>query len=540
MSLVEAGKPQVEYADDGRRIYEPDGRVLARFMMDRSGLAIIRGPWGSGTSSACCQRIFQHAIEQNVGSDGMRRSRWFCMRESYPKVETTLLETWKYWFPEARYGKLYTGAKPYRHEIRVGNIVLDVYFGAVDDLAGDSPFVSLEPTGWWWNELEYVSMSAFFSAHGRVGRFPPVIEGGSKWSGTIADLNAPPENHWLPMMTGEVDLPDDMSLDDRQRYTRPPGLAYFVQPPAVFAEKGSDGRIKGWEINQGQRPGTSRAENLRWLRDPNDDDGQPGEAYYRRAMIGKTSAWIRKNLANEILPMVEGEAVWTSYDADVHLSKDPLEPIPDKGMSIGLDFGRRPAAVFCQRIGGQKQVQFELTMTNAGASKMAPAVRAMLAQHYPWVIKPNSLVDVRAWGDPKGQDGTQTDERNAYDIFRAHGIIVRPAPVKQNNIRTRVEAVEYQLDRMTNGRPALLISPRCARLKMAMAGGYRYPKERPSPVEERKPVKDQYSDIADALQYETLGEGGGNELIGRSATNRPGPVATRQPGHSLRRIGRGR
>jgi hypothetical protein len=255
-------------------------------------------------------------------------------------------------------------------------------------------------------------------------------------------------------------------------------------------------------------------------------------------MIGKGSAWIRKNLANEILPMVEGEAVWTSYDADVHLAREPLEPVANEDVAIGLDFGRRPAAVFSQVIGGQRQLQFELTMENAGATRMAPAVRAMLAKHYPWVL--HGRGQLRAWGDPKGQDGTQTDETTAYDVFRANGVTVRPAPVKQNNIRTRVEAVSFQLERMTQGRPALMVSPRCARLKMAMAGGYRYPKERPSPVEERKPVKDRFSDIADALQYLVLGEGGGREMVGRSAAQTARPVSTRPQGHSLRRIGRGR
>ena len=175
------GVSLVRHAEDGRRIYEPDGITLAAFLWDRSEIAIIRGPWGSGTSSACCQRIWQHASEQYEGSDGFQRSRWFVMRESYPKLEVTTLETWKYWFPERTYGKFYSGSRPYLHEVRFGRIVLDVWFGAVDDLQGDSIFSSLEPTGWWWNELEYTTRESFFSGHGRVGRMPPVIEGGSKW-----------------------------------------------------------------------------------------------------------------------------------------------------------------------------------------------------------------------------------------------------------------------------------------------------------------------------------------------------------------------
>lgn len=506
------GKPKIRYAPDGRRIYEPGGLTLAAFLVDRSPISIIRGPWASGTSVACCQRIFQHAVEQFHDSRGRRRSRWFAIRESYPKIETTTMETWCEWFPPSTYGRLYTGSKPYRHEVRVGDIELDVHFLSVDDAANESVFLSLEPTGLWWNELGDASRKHFFSAHARVGRYPPLIEGGSRWSGTIADLNAPSEAHWLPMLTGEVELPEDMPMDERIAYKRPPEMAYFVQPPAVLEIKGRKGELPRFVVNP-------KAENLKFL-DPD---------YYTRAMLGKPARWIRSQLGNQIIPMVDGDAVWPNYDESVHLAPSPLEPVPNEDVWIGLDFGRRPAAVFGQRVGRTMQIQFEAAMRNAGASKFAPEVRAVLAKYYPWVLGPAGRGQLHVFGDPKGEDGTQTDERTAYDVFRAHGIHVRAAPVKQNNIRTRVEAVEYAFDRNT-----ILISPRCRRLKMACAGGYRYPPERPSPVEERKPVKDAYSDIADALQYLELGAGEGQEMIGRGAT-RPRPVDTKPKGGTRRR-----
>lgn len=507
--------PAIKYAEDGRRIYEPGGAALAGFLLDRSEMAVIRGPWGSGKTLACCMRIFQHAVEQNRDSRGQRRSRWFAIRESYPKLETTTMETWLQWFPERDYGKLYTGTKPYRHEVRVGDISLDMHFMSVEEIATESVFLSLEPTGLWWNELGYARREMFFSAHGRVGRYPPVIEGGSKWSGTIADLNAPPENHWLPLLTGEVELPDDMPLDERIAYRRPEKMAYFVQPAAVTEVRDTAAREPRFEMNP-------KAENLKFL----------PAGYYDRAMVGKTARWIRSNLGNQIIPIVEGDAVWPSYNEEVHLARAELEPVAQATVGVGLDFGRRPAAVFGQRINGQVQIQFEAAMENAGATRFAPEVRAVLSRFYP------NARTIEFWGDPKGDDGTQTDERTAYDVFASLGMKVRAAPVKQNNIRTRVEAVEYLLDRAPGGRPAILISPRCRRLKMALAGGYRYPKERPSPVEDRKPVKDKYSDIADALQYLALGWGAGMEMIGWNQDRRPKSVST-VPAKRSHRMGAG-
>lgn len=541
-------RPTVQRDAAGRKIYEPDGRQLARFLVDRSEIAIIRGPWGSGTSTACVQRIWQHLIEQNRGDDGFRKSRWFVMRESYPRIETTTLATWLEWMPEREYGKLYTGSRPYLHEIRVGDIKADIWFGASDDSASDAMFKSLEPTGWWWNEIEFQQMAAFFAAHGRVGRYPRAVDGGSRWSGSIADLNAPPENHWLPMLTGEVPLPDDMSDDLRMAFDvgeirasgvvlperalasrrHGPGMAYFVQPPAVLEVKDEAGRIIDWKVNPD-------AENLRWLADYDADPPEeiPGENYYRRAMHGKTIRWIQANLGNRIVPRVEGDPVYPSFDEAMHVARQPLEPVPNEDVIVGLDFGRRPAAVFMQNVRGQHQYQFEATMENAGASKFAPKLREILAVHYPWVLSHGAKAKLRIWGDPKGQDGTQTDERTAYDVFAAHGLKVMPAPVKGNNILTRIEAVEYRLERAPGGKPDILISPFCGRLKLALGGGYRYQKEGATPMTERKPIKDKHSDIADAMQYAELGEGSGRAMIGRE--DRPRPVDLRGRRRSYRR-----
>ena len=341
---------------------------------------------------------------------------------------------------------------PYLHEIRVGDIELDVWFAAIDDTKAEAQFRSLEPTGWWWNELEFADMPSFFAGHGRVGRYPRAIDGGSRWSGTIADLNAPPESHWLPKITGEVPLPDDMSPDDRMAFERPPELAYFVQPPALLEVKDGSGRVVDWRVNP-------EAENLRWLADQNADSPEeiPGENYYRRARRGKPIRWIQANLANKIVPRVEGDPVWPSFDEHVHMATEPLEPVPYQDVVVGMDFGRRPAAVFSQTINGQRQYQFDAALENAGATKFAPVVREVLALHYPWVLARKG--ELRIWGDPKGQDRTQADEHTAYDVFDRHGLRVQPAPVPGNNIQTRIEAVEYKLDLLVRGRPAIVISP---------------------------------------------------------------------------------
>lgn len=203
----------LEVSEVGQRIYEPDGAVLGEYLADRSHVCIIRGPIGSGTSSASCLKIYTHAMEQRPSPiDGKRRSRWAVVRNTYPDLQNTTLKTWLDWFPEEQYGKVWAD-RPILHEIRIGDVELDVYFLALDDEKDIKKLRSLELTGVWFNEVEFIDKPLFDEAESRTGRYPSEKEGGSAWDGVIADMNAPPEDHWLPQMTGEAPPADDLTSE---------------------------------------------------------------------------------------------------------------------------------------------------------------------------------------------------------------------------------------------------------------------------------------------------------------------------------------
>jgi hypothetical protein len=217
------------------------------------------------------------------------------------------------------------------------------------------------------------------------------------------------------------------------------------------------------------------------------------------------------------------------FRVEVHVAAMPLKPVATAGLDVGLDFGRQPAAVFGQNVNNRIMIPRELIGFNEGAVTFAPKVKRFIAQHFP----DHALEDVRFWGDPKGQDKGQADERTAYDIFAANGMKVRPPPaLKQNMISTRVDAVASVLNEMYDGRPRFVLSPLARTLKVAMAG--RYHNERDEEGELR-PCKDRYSNPADALQYLVLGMGEGRRMTGR------GPISDLKPArivkrHSMRRL----
>jgi hypothetical protein len=393
------------------------------------------------------------------------------------------------WFPVEDYGRFFWD-RPCRHEIRIGDVELDVIFLSLDEEADVSKCRSMEFTGAWFNELEYMRKLLFDEVESRTGRFPSVKDGGATWEGVIADMNAPDETHWLPKMTGEVQPDADDDEEEVKKAGLPPNWAYFVQPPALLEIRGESGRsVVGYKLNPA-------AENVRWLR----------HGFYDEKCQGKTKAWIDSRLRNQITFVIDGSPVFKSFNPDTHIASEVLKINPEYDVVVGLDFGRqRPAAVCGQVIDGRIYIQYEFRRYGMSATGFAPEFKRFLERTY-------SGCRYRIFGDPKGQDRGQADERTSYDIFKFNGLMVVPAPVKQNAWKTRVAVVEFVLNDGPGGRPRFQMSPaNCPTLKAAMCGRYHIKK---NAMGDPEPEKDKYSDVADALQYLLLGIGEGRTMIG--------------------------
>ncbi len=535
MTAIEgkAPLPKIDRDEHGRKIYRPGGRVLAEYIADRSHVSIIRGSIGSGTSSASIMKMLAISMEQHKNPDtGLRHTRWCVVRNTFPDLKNTTVKTWLDWLPEEQYGRFYWD-RPFRHIVRVGDMDMEVYFIALDSPDDVRKMRSFEVTGFWFNELEFIEKDIVDEAESRTGRYPAVKDGGAKWDGVIADMNAPREDHWIPLMMGEVPLPDNWTEEERLSYRKPDNWGYFVQPPAMIEQRDGSGTLIGYEMNP-------LAENIRWLK--------PG--YYEEKIKGKSKQWIDSRVLNKITVFVDGKPVWQQFNEETHVSKTPLDPIPGWPVYVGLDFGRNPAMVAGQIVNGRWRIFAELTARDQGASLFAPQVSRLLTQRLgDWVPARRSrelnavrgsdgVYQVEFYGDPKGADGTQSDETTAYDIFRKEGMPVDPAPVKNNHIQTRIEAVEHAMIGMVNGSPRFVVcGTNCRTLKVACAGGYHFARLKGTANHKDTPEKDRYSDIADALQYMMLGAGEGRAAIGREHRGSGAPVSTNMRPKTRRRGG---
>jgi hypothetical protein len=486
------------------------GTEVAKFIASNNQVDYIQGPLGSGKTVALLLRAMRHAQEQKPSPiDNIRYSRWGIVRNTLPDLKRSTVKTWLELFPEHIYGRFNAAPGFMQHLIKYNDIVAEFHFMSLDKVEDVRKLRSTEFTGILFNELPFMAKEIFDEAHSRL-RYPPERHGGPTWCGILADGNAPDEDCWLAMMTGQVDLPPGLLSDEVAQYQWPEGWGFYRQPPAVIEQFDERGQLSGYTVN----PAT---ENLRNLR----------AGYYTQQLVGKSRAWIESRLMNRVALVVEGAPVWPMFRREFHVARNPLRPVENHDVIVALDFGRVfPAALFAQEVNQRIFIQYEILGFNEPATTFAPRVQRFLTQHYP-------EYNVRFVGDPKGADRGQSTDTSSYDVFRSHGMPVSPAPVKQNDIATRTEAVAYILNDNPRGHNRLVISPLCRTLIVGMAGRYHLVREDDG---ELRPKKDKYSNLCDALQYLCLGLGEGRRMVGLRPIGTITPVQIRHGRKTMRRI----
>lgn len=487
------------------------GTKVAEFVTSDRPVDVIQGPLGSGKTKALCVRIMRHAQEQIKSPiDGIRYTRFAIVRNTVPDLIRTTIRTWLETFPEKEYGRYIAGAVK-QHQVRFADVHCDVDFLSLDKEEDVRKLRSTEYTGIAFNELAFIIRELFIEARSRL-RYPEKKHGGpNPWRGVIADSNAPDEDHWLGMMTGQVELPAGLPADDVAQYHWPESWGFHMQPPALVEQMDERGLITGYKVNPG-------AENLANLPD----------GYYDEQIVGAPSkAWIDSRLMNRVALVVDGQAVWPMFRREFHVAREALRPVDGHDVLVWLDFGRvYPAALFAQEINQRIYVQYEILGFNEPASVFAPRIKRFLETNY-------RGHNFRCVGDPKGRDVGGQVEQSSYDIFKFNGMPVTPAPVKMNNIEERTEAVAYALNDNPSGINRLVISPLCRTLIVGMAGRYHLEREETG---ELKPKKDKYSNLCDCLQYGMIGLGIGRQMIGLKPAGEVRPARIAKGHRSMRRV----
>lgn len=476
--------------------YKPDGQILKDFMKDDTFFRGIRGPVGSGKSVGCCIEVFRRALAQEKGPDGIRKSRWAIIRNTNPQLRTTTIKTWLDWFPEDDWGK-FTWSVPYTHHIKKGDLDLEIIFLALDRPEDVKKLLSLELTGIWINEARELPKSIIDACTMRVGRFPSMRDGGPSWTGVIADTNAPEEDHWWPIMAGEVPIPDHIPREQAKMLVTPENWRFYTQPAGMEEVRNKEGELEDYVPNKS-------AEN----------QANMMKSYYPNLIQGKTKSWIDVYVMNRLGHIQDGKPVYPMFAPDVHVAKEEIPVAAGVPLYVGVDFGLTPAAVFGQKVRGRWLLHSEIVAIDMGIVRFAEVMRNELATRFA------AAGEVIIYGDPAGDFRAQTDESTPFHILRGAGL--RAFPTHSNSVDLRLEAVSSQLTKMVEGKPALLIDRRCPTLIKGFESGYAY--KRMEVSGERyadKPDKNMFSHVHDAAQYLFLGAGEGRALMNSQKPAQP-------------------
>jgi len=467
--------------------YISPGPVADAFLDSEAFIDGIRGPIGSGKSTAAVMKLIKIANAQVVQADGRKHSRIAVIRNTYPELTTTTIKTWHQWIPES-VGH-WRASGPPTHHIIDDNIDMEVLFVSLDRPKDVRKVLGMELTAAWVNEAREVGKSLIDGLTGRVGRFPPKRDGGCVNPQIIMDTNPPEVDHWWYVLA-ERDTSSQRNADlvqsviDAEKEMRAAGLLKRNQPLFEFHAQ-----------PDANSPDAENRVNL-----PSD--------YYAKASAGKSEEWKKVYIRGEYGFVQDGRPVYPEFRESLHVKLFEFNPrLP---LSIGIDFGNTPAATIGQRtFTGIHRVRWEVVTEHMGAKQFAVVLKGFIEERVP-NFEISSIT-----GDPAGDaDSEHNIEDTCFKILKANGVDAKPAHT--NEFTVRREAHAQAMMRIIDGEVGFQVHEHgCPTLRRGLAGMYRFRRVQIVGDERYhdKPDKNSVSHVCEADQYRMLGCGEGRVVL---------------------------
>lgn len=481
------------------------GPVAEAFVNDKRTITGLMGPYGSGKTTTCMQKIIRSAFWQKPGPDGVRRVRWCVVRDTYQQLHTNVLNSWKTWFPFEKHN--WNGNED-RHRMSFDVVLMDggepqpieieTYFRAMGDRKAEEVLKGLELTGLWLNETDTLDKSVLRFGLPRCGRYPAQRDGGCQWSGVICDFNAPDVDNWTYNLLVEEELPiDDEAVAELRRLNANFGIGFHRQPG-------------GRSVDPPPENAGAYSEGI--------------AAYYAQMIAGMTPNDVRRFVDNEFGAVRDGDPVYPDFNDEIHVPKQVLEPRLDLPVHIGIDAGGTPAAVFGDIDNWDRIRWLDELVAYSGEGddrvleRLGPKAFGT-ALGKVWLARFAGCEFGGAWADPAAFYGSDDDDdfnwiKIMWAEFRktvgpdARGWKIKPAPCKGNRLPERIEAVATKLTQIAHGEPAFQLSKVCKVLRRGFNKAYVIMRVQLSGGHGRyqdKPLKNDESHVHDAGQYLNLG-----------------------------------
>jgi len=446
-----------------------DVPTIKRFNESDKFFRLLMGAFGSGKSSGCVTEIIDRGMRQEPSPDGIRRTKWAVVRNTYKQLIDTTQQTFFYWLPPDLFGTYnITNHRYIINKIPMEDgtkVEIDIIFRALDKEDDVRNLLSLELTGAWFNEVREISRFIVNHTEGRCGRYPKDVP--ITWTGVIADTNPPDQYSWIYKFFEETVPKDEKHEGLADRYE------IFKQP---------SGR-------------SEQAENLLGLGNGN---REVGRKYYDNLAIGKDPEFVKVYCDGEYGLTRDGKPVYRNYMDSIHCAEKDIEPVKGFPIIAAYDFGHTPACVFLQYLfDGRLNILKEFWSENSG-------IRSFVTDLVkPYILSRYRGFEIISTGDKSGIKRNDTDERNCFLELKSLGYPATPSYT--NAPLTRINSVDAFLTRMVAGKPAFQLSPCCEMLRRGFISEYKYHIFK-GIVErtDEKPLKNEFSHVHDALQYGAL------------------------------------
>lgn len=447
--------------------------TVREFAASNAFIRGLVGPFGSGKSSGCVIEFIRRAQAQKPGPDGIRRSRWAAIRNTFRELDDTTIRTVFQWLPVEYFGKYYV--QDHRYVVKAfEGVEFEILFRALDTPEDVKKLLSLELTGAWVNEGREVPWSIIDALTGRIGRYPARMDGGPTWQGLWIDTNPPDADSKFYKFFEDRDwLPGFQKMAAAGKL--PPGVASPDDYAKIFHQP------SGLEPN---------AENI-----PNLTPG-----YYNRLALGKSPEWIKVYVEGKYGFVMDGRPVFPEYNDGVHCRA--VEPIQGPTVYRGWDYGLTPVCTFHQILPDGRWLWFDELISQdmdpkgMGIDRFSDNVLYHCARSFP---AKTQFEDI---GDPAGGQRAQTDEKTVFQIMQAKGIEISGG---EQTLALRLESVRKPLNTMIGGEPRFVLHPRCKISRKGFMGGYHYKRVQRQGSGDRfrdEPDKSHpISDVMDSGQY---------------------------------------
>lgn len=474
-------------------LWKPPGPIAAAFFNCDADIAGIRGPVGSGKTTAHLRsRIRRAQMMARSGIDGVRRYKVTIARETYRQLWATTIPSWWEVMPKA-IGKWAGGrGDPVTHTVTFedpyGRIEFIAEFMAFGSSAGEieANMRGLQTTDLALEEADTNPVAVFTKGITRIDRYPPkdhfahLPVAMRSYGQVTASYNAPDEDNWtVRVIEGE-------GVDAEAAQVRK-SLAEENVKIQFFRQPGFD------------EPGCENLDNL-------------GPKYYPRAIAGMRAEGrgndVERLVYNRIGYIRTGDPVFRNhYRPNIHKSRVPLAPIPGIPLRIGLDQGYFGAAVIGQFTAPfQWRILGELVFKEGSfADQFGRALREMLNDRWP-----GQPIYSPAFCDMAGsQTESLEDVTWMNTVAEAARLEIEPQRLGGNRIEPRLAVWRAAMDWEHFGEPGLVIDPSCKWLLRGLENDYVWAQdadkaENRGRVPKKRGVRS--ADAIDAGGYMMLGE----------------------------------